>query len=80
MPEPAEPEPFFVVWSPQGGSPIVRYPSHGSARAAAGRLSLRLPGQDFFVLASCGGRVWTPAPAEPLASGPPAGDHEDRSP
>ena len=62
-PKPPDPRRFYVVWSPQGGPPVARYPSFGAARTAAVRLSLKLPGQDFFVLASRWGRIGTPAVA-----------------
>jgi hypothetical protein len=68
MPEPIEPpdpRKFYVVWSPQGGPPVVRYPSFESARIAASRLSLKIPGQDFFVLASCWERIGATA-TEPV--------------
>ncbi len=63
---------FYVVWSPQGGDPVVRYETFGRARQAAWRLSEKYPGQDFFVLASCWGRIARPAGA-PDAGGE-AGD------
>jgi hypothetical protein len=52
---------FFVVWSPQGGPPVVRIPTFAQARTAAHRLSLRNPGRDFFVLQSCWGKLGEPA-------------------
>ena len=48
---------FYVVWSPQGGDPVVRHEAFGPARQAAWRLSEKYPGQDFFVLKSCWGRL-----------------------
>jgi hypothetical protein len=59
--EPTDPKPFYVVWSPQGGPPVVRLPTFGAAQRAAVRLSLKVPDQDFFVLASCWERIGTPA-------------------
>jgi hypothetical protein len=85
MPEPKkppDPRKFYVVWSPQGGPPVARYPSFGAARGAAVRLSMKLPEQDFFVLASCWGRIARPATepealaVEPVASEPPTTDPE----
>jgi hypothetical protein len=54
---------FFVVWSPQGGPPVVRIPTFAQARTAAHRLSLRNPGRDFFVLQSCWGKLGQPVEA-----------------
>jgi hypothetical protein len=66
-PENADPKRFFVFWSPQGGPPVVRYPTFQAARSAAVRLSNKHAGQDFFVLASCWGRIGMPAVgAEPV--------------
>jgi hypothetical protein len=70
-PEPADSRRFFVIWSPQGGPPVVRFPSFETARFAAIRLSNRHPDQDFFVLASCWGRVAKP-PVEAIAPETPA--------
>jgi hypothetical protein len=61
MPEDAGPEKIWVVWSPQGGPPVARMTSFNVARSAAIRLSKKFPEQDFFVLASCWGRIATPA-------------------
>jgi hypothetical protein len=65
-PEPKPPEPrrraapdprsFFVVWSPEGGDPVVRHPSFNVARSVAWKLSEKYPGQSFYVLRSCWGR------------------------
>jgi hypothetical protein len=52
---------FYVVWSPQGGPPVVRIPTFQQARTAAYRLSLRNPTRDFFVLQSCWGKLGEPA-------------------
>jgi hypothetical protein len=81
MPKPADPKRFYVVWSPQGGPPVVRYPTFESARAAATRLSRKHPESDFFVLASCWGRIATP-PIEPQAEAvePVAPDAAAREP
>jgi hypothetical protein len=84
MPEPPMPEiterrRFFVVWSPQGGPPVVRFPTFNAARAIAIRLSLKHPEQDFFVLESCWGKIGKPASAsvaEVLDSEAPAPDPE----
>jgi hypothetical protein len=81
MPENAEPKRFFVVWSPQGGPPVVRYPSFGAARGAAVRLSQKHPEQDFFVLASCWGRVVTPSvEAGAVAPDPPMAEPDPPEP
>jgi hypothetical protein len=70
MPASPDPRRFYVVWSPQGGPPVVRFPSFNAARSAAIRLSGRFPGQDFFVLASCLGKIGDPpAGDEPLDAG-----------
>jgi hypothetical protein len=50
---------FYVVWSPQGGPPVKRYPEFQTARHAAWRLSQKHPVQDFFVLCSCWGKLAT---------------------
>jgi hypothetical protein len=77
MTETPEPRRFYLVWSPQGGPPVVRYPSFYAARSAAIRLSNKLPGQDFFVLASCWGKLGAPADgAGPVDSAPPTPDPE----
>jgi hypothetical protein len=47
---------FYVVWSPEGGNPVVRHPGFEAARHAALKLSEKYPGQSFFVLKSCWGR------------------------
>jgi hypothetical protein len=79
---PPDPRKFYVVWSPQGGPPVARYPSFGAARGAAVRLSLRFPEQDFFVLASCWGRIAKPATeaevveAEPVVADAPTTEPE----
>jgi hypothetical protein len=80
MPESNDPKKFFVVWSPQGGPPIVRYPSFTAARASAVRLCRNYPEKDVFVLASCWGRVASTAiVAESPASNPPNPEPEARS-
>jgi hypothetical protein len=68
MPESNEPRRFFVVWSPQGGPPIVRFPSFAAARSVAIRMTQKFPEQDFFVLASCWGKFGKP-PVEVATSG-----------
>src|SRR4051812_50056354 len=65
---------FYVVWSPQGGDPVVRHESFGAARQAAWRLSEKHPGQDFFVLKSCWGRQARPAGPPGGGGGCPDGD------
>jgi hypothetical protein len=47
---------FFVVWSPQGGNPVVRIPNFQTARFAAYRLGQKHPEQQFYVLQSQWGR------------------------
>ena len=75
MPDDAGPEKFWVVWSPQGGPPVARMSSFNVARSAAVRLSKRFPEQDFFVLASCWGRIATASVVpEATAAGPPTPD------
>jgi hypothetical protein len=68
MPESNEPRRFFVVWSPQGGPPIVRFPSFAAARSVAIRMTQKFPEQDFFVLASCWGKLAKP-PVEVATTG-----------
>jgi hypothetical protein len=48
---------FYVVWSPEGGNPVVRFPAFEPARHAAWRLSEKHPDRSFFVLKSCWGRL-----------------------
>jgi hypothetical protein len=38
--EPKIPDPrrFYVVWCPQGGPPVVRFPNFGAARTCWGRI------------------------------------------
>jgi hypothetical protein len=52
----SDPRAFHVVWSPEGGGPVVRYPTFEAAKHAAWRLSEKYPAQSFFVLKSCWGR------------------------
>jgi hypothetical protein len=66
-----DPRAFYVVWSPEGGDPVVRFPNFAAAKSAAYRLSERYPTQSFFVLKSCWGR-----PARPPET--PADDAEIR--
>lgn len=56
------PDRFYVVWSPQGGPPVVKHKSFHSARHAAYRLTARHPDREFYVLRTCWGR--TPKTAE----------------
>ena len=82
-PKRPDPKRFYVVWSPQGGPPVVRYPTFESARAAATRLSHKLPEKDFFVLASCWGRIARPAAEgepEAVAVDPTASDAPHQPP
>ena len=75
MPEATDPRKFYVVWSPQGGPPVARFPSFNAARSAAVRLSSRYSEQDFFVLASCWGRIAKPTvEAEPPNSDLPVAE------
>jgi hypothetical protein len=68
---------FWLVWSPQGGPPMFRYPSFNSARSGAIRLSLKFPDQDFFIMESVWFKLGTPPDeAEPLASDAPVPDGE----
>jgi hypothetical protein len=79
MPKSPDPKRFFVVWSPQGGPPVVRHASFGAARSAAIRLTMKFPEQDFFVLQSCWGKIGEPAVGPetgPLDPGHPAPDPE----
>ena len=45
-------EPFWVIWSPQGGNPIVKHNTQPEAVAEAERLALQHPGREFYVLAA----------------------------
>jgi hypothetical protein len=70
---PPEPDrrPFYVVWSPEGGNPVVRFGAFEPAKHATWRLSERHTGQSFFVLKSCWGRPpqAAEAPADRRAEG-----------
>lgn len=46
--------PFWVVWSPRSGAPKRRHESYELAELEALRLSARVPGQHFYVLACAG--------------------------
>jgi hypothetical protein len=69
-----DPRKFWVVWSPQGGPPVVRFPNFEKARGAASFLSKKHPERDFFVLVSCWGKLGTPA--EPAVPVPPSPEPE----
>lgn len=44
---------FWLVWSPQGGTPPSRrHATEDAAREEAERLSRQAPGDEFYVLAS----------------------------
>jgi len=45
---------FWLVWNPLGGSPTHQHPSLHLAKTEAERLARQNPGQDFFVLQTCG--------------------------
>lgn len=47
-------EPFWLVWNPQGRSPVYRHGSLKSAQAEAARLARNNPGEEFYVLATVG--------------------------
>jgi hypothetical protein len=51
-----DPRTFFVVWSPEGGDPVIKIPTFDEAKRAAWRLSERNPDRSYFVLRSCWGR------------------------
>jgi hypothetical protein len=79
MPDGPDPKRFFVVWSPQGGPPVVRSSSFGAALSAAIRLTMKFPEQDFFVLQSCWGKIGERVVGPetgPLDPGHPAPDPE----
>jgi hypothetical protein len=63
-----DPRAFYLVWSPEGGDPVVRFPTFEAAKHSAWRLSQRYPGQDFFVLRSCWGRLARPAEVNATSS------------
>ena len=54
---------FYVVWSLEGGNPVVRFPAFAPAKPAAWRLSEKHPGQSFFVLKTCWDRLARPPEA-----------------
>jgi hypothetical protein len=60
-PREADRRAFYVVWSPEGGNPVVRHPVFEAAKRAAWKLSEKYPGRSFFVLKSCWGRLARPA-------------------
>ena len=43
---------FFVVWNPQGRTPMVRHEREAIAIREAERLAAQNPGQRFYVLQS----------------------------
>ncbi len=47
-------KPFWVVWNPSCGLPRMKHNSFSEAKSEAFRLSQTNPGQEFFVLGSCG--------------------------
>jgi hypothetical protein len=47
-----KPQPFFLVWNPEGGTPTVKQPSYAVAEGEAKRLARNNPGSSFFVLAA----------------------------
>lgn len=55
-PNPKIKDRFWVVWSPQGGDPVVKIKTFEQAIHAAHRLSEKHPNQEFYVLQSCWGR------------------------
>jgi hypothetical protein len=65
---PPDPRRFYVVWSPQGGPPVVQIATFQEARTAANRLSLKNPDRNFFVLASCWSRMARPFPEAGLVA------------
>jgi hypothetical protein len=77
-----DPRTFYVVWSPEGGDPVVRFPGFAAARNAAWRLSEKYPGQGFFVLKSCWGRLARPAeiPVTPGEAGAGRGGPDEAGP
>ena len=47
-------EPFWVIWSPQGGNPIMKQPTQHAAEEEAKRLAMRNPGREFYILLAFG--------------------------
>jgi len=47
-----KPQPFFLVWNPDGSAPTVKQPSYAVAETEAKRLARGNPGSSFFVLAA----------------------------
>jgi hypothetical protein len=72
-----DPRAFYVVWSPEGGDPVVRFPTFGAARGVAWKLSEKYPGQSFFVLRSCWGRPARTAGAPPVEDETPRDGRPD---
>lgn len=52
-----ETERFWLVWSPEGGSPTYRHAVRSSAVNEAERLARKAPGRQFFVLEATDLRV-----------------------
>lgn len=44
--------PFWMVWAPTGGTPVVQHATEALAIAEAERLARARPGQEFIVLKS----------------------------
>ncbi len=74
MPKDDDPRVFFLVWSPQGGPPVVRIRTFAEARVAALRLGTKFPDRDFFVLRSCWGKAGQQPAIEELAGDGPSGE------
>lgn len=60
--------PFYLVWNPRGGQPVVEHPDLNSALREAARLAGVNLGQQFYVLRTLGFAraptcpvAWTPA-------------------
>jgi hypothetical protein len=68
-----DPRAFYVVWSPEGGDPVVKFPTFGAVWGVAWKLSEKYPGQSFFVLRSCWGRP-ARTTETPVAEGETPGD------
>jgi len=48
--------PFYMVWAPTGGTPVVQHATYEIAVGEAERLARLRPGQEFIVLKSMAAR------------------------
>lgn len=59
-------ERFWLVWNPEGRSPMVKHYSRASADSEADRLAKQYIGQRFFVLKAMAGAVVDDVPVRAI--------------